>query len=59
MLTLGATASFFWAEKTPIIAASGLAGGTILSRISLWGYDLSAQLIVQTVRSTTPTHVTL
>ena len=49
MVWLGASISFFWAQSVPIIAASGLAAGTILSRIGLWGYDLCAQFIVQEV----------
>lgn len=49
MLWLGAAVSFFWAERMPIVAASGLVVGTILSRIGLWGYDLSAQFIIQEV----------
>lgn len=49
MLWLAAAVSFFWAEPTSIIAASGLVGGTILSRIGLWGYDLCAQFIIQEV----------
>jgi len=52
MLWLGAAVSFFWAEPVPIIAASGLVAGTILSRIGLWGYDLCAQFIIQEVSST-------
>lgn len=49
MLWLGAATSFFWAEPLSIAAASGLATGTILSRIGLWGYDLCAQFIIQDV----------
>ena len=49
MIWLAATISFFWSEPRTIMAASGLAAGTILSRIGLWGYDLSASLIIQTV----------
>ncbi|OCT51963.1 iron-regulated transporter [Cladophialophora carrionii] len=44
---LGGAVSFFWVEKKPIVAASGLVAGTILSRIGLWGYDLCAQFIIQ------------
>lgn len=46
---LVASVTFFWREQG-VIAASGLAAGAILSRIGLWGYDLSASLIIQTVR---------
>ena len=49
MLSLGAAVSFFWVEQVPLVAASGLVAGTILSRIGLWGYDLCAQFIVQDV----------
>lgn len=52
MLSLGAGVSFFWAQPVPIIAASGLVGGTILSRMGLWGYDLCAQFIIQGVSAT-------
>ncbi|EXJ58932.1 hypothetical protein A1O7_06363 [Cladophialophora yegresii CBS 114405] len=44
---LGAAVSFFCVERKPIVAASGLVAGTILSRMGLWGYDLCAQLIIQ------------
>jgi solute carrier family 40 (iron-regulated transporter), member 1 len=49
MICLGAGVSFFWSEHSSIVAASGLVAGTILSRIGLWGYDLSAQAIIQGV----------
>ncbi|OQN95430.1 hypothetical protein B0A48_18487 [Cryoendolithus antarcticus] len=48
ILWLTATVSFFWIEPRAIVAASGLAAGTILSRVGLWGYDLCAQVIIQT-----------
>jgi solute carrier family 40 (iron-regulated transporter), member 1 len=51
MLWLGVAVSLFWAEPRPIVAASGLAAGTILSRTGLWGYDLCAQFIIQEVRN--------
>lgn len=42
--------SIFWSyEDNALISASALVGGTILSRIGLWGFDLSAQIIVQEV----------
>ena len=47
MLCLAAGVALFWVVKSPILAASGLVMGTILSRIGLWGFDLSAQVIVQ------------
>ena len=49
ILWLVATVSFFWSEPRAIVAASGLAVGTILSRVGLWGYDLCAQVIIQMV----------
>lgn len=40
----------FWAfADQPIISASGLVGGTILSRLGLWGFDLCTQIVVQEV----------
>jgi iron-regulated transporter 1 len=40
----------FWAkEDSPVLSASGLVGGTILSRVGLWGFDLCVQLIIQEV----------
>ena len=53
MLCLAGAASVFWGVRSPIVAASGLVGGTILSRVGLWGFDLSTQIIVQEVRSPT------
>ena len=39
----------FWAVKDAHIAVSALILGVILSRVGLWGFDLSAQIIVQEV----------
>lgn len=47
MACLGVAVLVFWTAQTPIWAASGLVGGTALSRIGLWGFDLSAQIIIQ------------
>ena len=47
---LAATVVFFWKVPIGIAAASGLSAGTIMSRIGLWGYDLCAQTIIQSVR---------
>ncbi|PGH15243.1 hypothetical protein AJ80_05596 [Polytolypa hystricis UAMH7299] len=47
MLSLVVAASFFWELDSGILAATGLVCGTIFSRIGLWGFDLSAQIIVQ------------
>jgi iron-regulated transporter 1 len=54
MLCLAAGAGIFWGVDSPFIAASGLVGGTILSRVGLWGFDLSGQIIVQEVRMFRP-----
>lgn len=45
---------FFWNQPPLIVAASGLAAGTVMSRVGLWGYDLSASLIIQLVSSVYP-----
>lgn len=48
MLIAGIT--LFWVfEDRPLISASGLVGGTVLSRVGLRGFDLCAQVIVQEV----------
>jgi solute carrier family 40 (iron-regulated transporter), member 1 len=47
MACLGIAVLVFWTAQAPIWAASGLVGGTALSRIGLWGFDLSAQAIIQ------------
>ncbi|KAK1146231.1 hypothetical protein N8T08_003321 [Aspergillus melleus] len=44
---LAAAVSAFWTAESPIWAASSLVGGTMLSRVGLWGLDLSVQIIVQ------------
>ena len=51
MLFLGAGLAVFWtwAEDQPIVSASGLVGGMILSRLGLRGFDLCIQLIIQEV----------
>ena len=48
-LCLIITVAAFWSlqERSPLLASSVLVVGTILSRVGLWGFDLSAQLIVQ------------
>lgn len=48
LTTLVAGLAVFWAFLTnPVISASGLVIGTILSRVGLFGFDLCAQVIVQ------------
>lgn len=49
MLVMGIVVFFVFFEDCPAISASGLVGGTILSRVGLRGFDLCAQLIVQEV----------
>lgn len=49
MICLAGAGAALWSFKSPILAASGLVGGTVLSRVGLWGFDLSAQVIVQEV----------
>lgn len=49
---LAAGVSVFWMfdmNSNSLIAASGLVGGTVLSRLGLRGFDLCVQLIVQEV----------
>ncbi|KAI1826361.1 Ferroporti-1 [Xylaria intraflava] len=46
MLVAG-IAVFLVFDDKPLISASGLVGGTILSRLGLRGFDLCAQIIVQ------------
>ncbi|KAK7212753.1 hypothetical protein V2G26_019931 [Clonostachys chloroleuca] len=46
MLVAG-TAVFWVFENRPLVSASGLVVGTILSRLGLRGFDLCAQIIVQ------------
>ena len=43
--------SFFWVAQNPFIAAGCLVAGVAISRIGLWGFDLSVQMLVQEVRS--------
>ncbi|OQV05726.1 hypothetical protein CLAIMM_10410 [Cladophialophora immunda] len=47
MACLAVALSLFWMIGSPFWAASGLIAGTILSRIGLWGFELSAQVIIQ------------
>ncbi|CAN6674758.1 hypothetical protein TRVA0_064S00122 [Trichomonascus vanleenenianus] len=47
MICLGFAVLAFWRLSTPVMAASALVIGTALSRIGLWGFDLSAQIIIQ------------
>ncbi|KYK58094.1 hypothetical protein DCS_05107 [Drechmeria coniospora] len=47
----GGIAVFFFYENNPLVSASGLVVGTILSRLGLRGFDLCMQLIIQEVRA--------
>ncbi|PTB61595.1 hypothetical protein BBK36DRAFT_62629, partial [Trichoderma citrinoviride] len=49
VVNLAAGVTIFWIfqGKDPIVSASGLVGGTVLSRLGLRGFDLCVQLIVQ------------
>lgn len=49
ILCLAGAAGIFLGAPDPIVAASGLVVGTILSRVGLRGFDLCAQIIVQEV----------
>lgn len=50
--TLVAGTALFWIfDDKPVVSASGLVGGTILSRLGLRGFDLCVQIIVQEVRT--------
>jgi iron-regulated transporter 1 len=52
LATLIAGTAVFWIfNENPDISASGLVGGTILSRLGLRGFDLVVQFIVQEVRA--------
>lgn len=48
-LALVGAGAVFWGIRPGILAATGLVVGTILSRVGLWGFDLSSQIIVQEV----------
>jgi solute carrier family 40 (iron-regulated transporter), member 1 len=58
MIWLAAGMAWFhteWVEKkynSSIAPVVGLVASVILSRIGLWGYDLSAQTIIQGVKKT-------
>ncbi|KAI9663116.1 MAG: hypothetical protein M1821_008164 [Bathelium mastoideum] len=47
MMSLAAGVSLFWTLHNETAAASCLVAGVATSRIGLWGFDLSAQMIVQ------------
>jgi len=45
-LSVGIAVAAFINAATDKLGAAGLVGGVILSRIGLWGFDLSAQVII-------------
>ena len=47
-LLVGAVISF-WVVKSPSMSALSLVVGVVLSRVGLWGFDLSVQILVQEV----------
>jgi iron-regulated transporter 1 len=49
MMCLAGAAAFFWGSNVSMISTFALVGGTILSRIGLWGFDLCTQIIIQEV----------
>lgn len=51
MLVAGMVIFITYRDDDPVLAATGMVGGTILSRIGLRGFDLCTQIIVQEVRS--------
>lgn len=53
MLVIGVAVFWAFADK-PVVSASGLVGGTILSRLGLRGFDLCVQIIVQQVNLCLP-----
>jgi iron-regulated transporter 1 len=50
MCCLTGAVAVLWFINSRTLAAAGLTIGTILSRVGLWGFDLSVQAIVQEVR---------
>jgi hypothetical protein len=47
LFCLAGAAGLFWGARDPMVAATGLVVGTILSRVGLRGFDLCSQIIVQ------------
>ncbi len=44
---VSAACVFFWLDLHPVTKAAGTISAVVASRIGLWGFDLSAQVIVQ------------
>lgn len=55
MLSAGIAAFTSFADR-PLVSASGLVSGTILSRMGLWSFDLCSQVIVQDVSVAAGSH---
>lgn len=47
MFCVGIACLFFWLDQKPVVAVVGIVSAVIASRIGLWGFDLSVQIIVQ------------
>jgi iron-regulated transporter 1 len=49
LFCLMGAAGLYYGANSSTISAAGLVLGTMLSRVGLWGFDLSAQILVQNV----------
>lgn len=49
ILCVAIACAFFWIDLSPAYTAIGTVSAVIASRVGLWGFDLSAQIIVQEV----------
>ncbi|KAK7975626.1 pectate lyase E [Apiospora arundinis] len=47
MLVAGMTVFLAYRDNDPLLSATGIVGGTVLSRVGLRGFDLCTQIIVQ------------
>ncbi|KAK5123160.1 hypothetical protein LTR85_003358 [Meristemomyces frigidus] len=47
MMCVTVACIFFWLDAPPTVVAVGTISAVVASRIGLWGFDLSAQMIVQ------------
>jgi iron-regulated transporter 1 len=52
LLCLIGAGAFFYGANSTTVSTIGLVVGTMLSRVGLWGFDLSAQILVQSVSYT-------
>jgi len=55
-VALAGAAGTFLVVKPETLAATALVAGTVLSRVGMWGFSLSAQILVQEVRFLPPCH---